>query len=138
MSRSIEWRHDNRRLVIPVILIEPGPIVGFSGYRGTALVDTGSTTSAITPRVVKELTLQQLGKRPLGSAQGEGQAERYLFRIAFDPPGAIVPEFPFLFEEIIGFELTDSFQFDALIGMDILRQCDLVIRRDGFCQLSFG
>lgn len=102
------------------------------------MVDTGSTTSAVTPRVVKALTLQQLGKRPLGSAQGEGQAERYLFRIAFDTPDSTVPEFPFLFEEVIGFELTDSFQFDALIGMDILRQCDLLIRRDGFCRLSFG
>ena len=138
MSRSIEWQHDSRRLVIPVTIIEPGPIVDFVGYRGTALVDTGSTTSAVTPRVVRGLALQQLGKRPLGSAQGEGQAERYLFRIAFDTPGSVVPEFPFLFEEIIGFELTDSFQFDALIGMDILRQCDLLIRRDGFCQLSFG
>jgi predicted aspartyl protease len=102
-----------------------------------ALLDTGSTTSAITPRIAKELGLRQLGKRPLGSAQGLGQAERYLFRIRLRTP-ADVPTFPFLFDEVSGFELSDSFQLDALIGMDILKQCDFSMSRTGTCTLTFG
>lgn len=81
--------------------------------------------------------MRQLGKRPLGSAQGLGQAERYLFRIGLRPP-TDVPVFPFLFDEVSGFELSDSFQLDALIGMDILQQCDFSTSRTGACSLTFG
>jgi hypothetical protein len=73
----------------------------------------------------------------LGSAQGEGQAERYLFRVGVRPPTQS-PVFPYVFEDIVGFELAESFQFDALLGMDVLRQCDLAIFRTGICSLQFG
>jgi hypothetical protein len=46
--------------------------------------------------------------------------------------------FPFVFEEVIGIELTDAFEFNALIGMDILSQCDFSSRRAGSCSLEFG
>jgi hypothetical protein len=137
MSHCIEWRHDARRLVIAVIILPPAPSFDLAGYEAQALVDTGSTTSAITPRVAKHLALRQLGKRPLGSAQGLGQAERYLFRVGMLPPGN-GPTFPYLFEEVSGFELSDSFQLDALIGMDILSQCDFAMDREGRCSLRFG
>lgn len=138
MSHFIEWRHDQRRLIIPIIVQSPLPSFSSDGYQGTALVDTGSTISAVTPRVVRALLLPQLGKRPLSSAQGEGQAERYLFRFALQTSTNNAPAFPFMFEEVIGFELTDSFQFDALIGMDILSQCDFEMLRNGMCRLTFG
>lgn len=48
------------------------------------------------------------------------------------------PTFPYVFDEVIGFELTNSFQFEALLGMDILSQCDLELRREGRCRLGFG
>lgn len=137
MSRFIEWRHDRRRLVIPLIIQSPEAPFSAGGYTGTALVDTGATISAVTPRVVRALQLPQLGKRPLASAQGEGQAERYLFRFALQADTNDVPSFPFVFEEVVGFELTDSFQFDALIGMDILSQCDFEMQRSGLCRLTF-
>jgi len=49
-----------------------------------------------------------------------------------------MPDYPFLFEEVIGIELTNTFDFDALLGMDILRQCDFSMNRDGRCSLRFG
>ena len=106
--------------------------------RGNALVDTGSTTSGITPRVANSLGLSGIGKRPIGSAQGEGQAERFLFRIGLMPDHRAEdpPSFPFIFDELI--ELTNAFQFQALIGMDILAQCDFASDRDGRCSLRFG
>lgn len=39
--------------------------------------------------------------------------------------GAPAPAFPFVFDEVTGFELANSFTFEALLGMDILSQCDL-------------
>jgi hypothetical protein len=137
MSHTIEWRHDGRRIVLPVIILPPDPATDLNGIEAVALLDTGSTTSGITPRIARALDLTKRGKRPLGSAQGEGQAERYLFRVGLKPP-LEQPTFPYIFGDVSGFELSDSFQLGALIGMDILRECDFEMRRDGLCRLRFG
>ena len=137
MSHRIEWRHDGRRIALPVLLLPPQPSVDLGGIPATALLDTGSTTSGLTARAAKSLGLIKRGKRPLGSAQGEGQAERYLFRFGMRL-GIGVPSFPFVFDDVIGFELADSFTLDALIGMDVLRMCDFSINRNGRCILQFG
>jgi hypothetical protein len=122
---------------LPVVILPPTPSTDLTGYDGMALVDTGSTTTGITPRVARHLSLPKRGKRPLGSAQGEGQAERYLFRVGVQPPSD-GPSFPYVFDDVIGFELAETFQFDALLGMDLLRQCDFAIFRPGGCRLVFG
>jgi predicted aspartyl protease len=137
MSQCIEWRHDGRRIVLPVIILPPEPTTDLSGIEAAALLDTGSTTSAITPRVARRLKLTPRGKRPLGSAQGEGQAERYLFRVGLREPSR-QPAFPFVFADVSGFELTDAFSLDALLGMDVLGQCDFAMYRNGRCRLEFG
>ena len=137
MSHSIKWRHDGRRIVLPVLILRPDPSTDLSGFTAQALLDTGSTTSGITPQVAAFLDLSKRGKRPLGSAQGEGQAERYLFRVAIPIPGD-APAFPFVFDDVSGFELASSFSLDVLIGMDILKQCDLSINRGHGCEFRFG
>ena len=137
MSHRIEWRSDGRRILLPILILRPTPSIDLTGFDGIALLDTGSTTSGVTARVAHSLQLAKRGKRPLGSAQGEGQAERYLFRIGIRP-AAQPPVFPYVFEDIIGFELSDSFQFEALLGMDVLRQCDFAMSRAGQCSLQFG
>jgi hypothetical protein len=137
MSHRIDWRHDGRRILLPVTILAPTPSTELTGFDGNALVDTGSTTSGLTPRVARYLSLTKRGKRPLGSAQGEGQAERYLFRVGVKP-AVRSPAFPYVFEDIVGFELAETFQFDPLLGMDVLKQCDLAIFRTGICSLQFG
>ena len=137
MSQRINFRHDGCRIVLPVLILERSPSVSFEGHRGFALLDTGSTATGVTRRVAKAMGLVGRGKRPIGSAQGEGQAERYLFRVGIHGD-ADAPTLPFIFDDVIGFELVDSFRFDALIGMDILRQCDLEIRRDSSGVLVVG
>jgi len=137
MSQRIDFRHDGCRIVLPVLILEPSPSVSFEGHTGMALIDTGSTATGLTRRVAKALGLVARGKRPLGSAQGEGQAERYLFRVGLHGD-AETPTLPYVFDDVIGFELVDSFRFDALIGIDILRQCDLELRRDGRGVLLVG
>jgi hypothetical protein len=137
MSHCIEWRHDGRRVLLPVLLFPPKPSIDLTGFEAIALVDTGSTTSGITPRVARGLGLLKRGKRPLGSARGEGQVERYLFRVRLRPPSD-TPRFPYVFDDVSGFELVESFQFDALVGMDVLGQCDFEMHRDRRCRLGFG
>ena len=104
------------------------------------MVDTGSSISGVALRLAESLGLARLGKRPLSSAQGLGQVERYAFRVGLiaNPALSYAPAFPFVFDEVIGIELTNAFEFDALIGMDILSQCDLAIERSGLCRLRFG
>lgn len=139
MPQSIEWRHDGRRLIVPVRILSPYPITDLSGVDARALIDTGSTVSGIAARLARRLQLKRRGKRPVGSLRGEEQIERYLFRVAFEVGNLEgSPSFPFVFSEIEGIELVDTFSLDALIGIDILRQCNLSMKRDGSCVLAFG
>lgn len=136
----IEWKRERRRILLPVLVLAPYPVTELTGLPATALIDTGSSVSGVAVRLAEALGLTKLGKRPLTSAQGQGQVERYAFRIGLwpDQTSPASPAFPFVFDEVIGIELTNAFEFDALIGMDILGQCDLETRRDGFCRLAFG
>ena len=77
----LECSNDRRRITLPIVILRPEPVTNLEGYRAMALLDTGATTTGITPRVADALGLLSLGKRPLGSAQGDGQADRYLFRV---------------------------------------------------------
>jgi len=143
MSR-IEWRHSGRRITLPILILRPDA-TDLTHVAVTALLDTGANVSGIVRRIADELSLEPTGKRPLISARGEIQVERYLFRIGLvrEVPDD-KPSFPFVFEETLGFELGDSSVFgdgtklDAVLGMDILRQCDFEMTRAGTCRLTFG
>lgn len=132
----IEWRRDPKRILLPCVVVAPFPSAGLTGIPAVALVDTGSSVSGISQGLAETLGLRGLGKRPLKSAQGEGQTQRYAFRIGLQPDGQ--SGFPFVFDEVIGIELTNAFEFNALIGMDILGQCDFASRRSGDCELEFA
>ena len=140
MSQCIEWIREARRILVPVTVLAPVPVTDLSGIEARALIDTGSSVSGVASRIAGQLSLRRLGKRPLMSAQGEGQVERLAFRVGFQPDfGSLdAPAFPFVFDEVIGIELTNAFEFDALVGMDILQRCDFEMRRDGHCRLAFG
>ena len=138
MSRRIEWRRERRRILLPVAILAPYPVTDLTGVVATALIDTGSSVSGISGRLAQSLGLPGLGKRPLKSAQGEGQVERHAFRLGLTLDPSESTQFPYVFEEVIGIELTDAFDFNALIGMDILGQCDFEARRDGRWTLAFG
>ena len=139
MSQRIDWKRERRRILLPVTILRPYPVTDLSGAEATALIDTGSSVSGVAVDIAQSLGLAGLGKRPLKSAQGEGQVERYAFRIGLKPDQTgTKTAFPFVFEEVIGLELTNAFEFNALIGMDILNQCDFICGRSGVCTLSFG
>lgn len=140
MLRTIEWRHDGSRLVIPVVVYPPLTGTTFDGVAGSALIDTGSTTTGVTANIAQKLGLQSIGKRLISTVGGEKHIDRYIFRIGLNSGEADsdAPTFPYVFEEVVGFELLDSFSFDVLLGMDILRQCELLIAPGNRCRLTFG
>ncbi len=45
---------------------------------------------------------------------------------------------PHVFAETEGFQIQQSHNFDLLLGMDVIRQCDLKVSRDGNWRLAFG
>ena len=136
---GIEWRYERRRILLPVLILAPFPVTDLTGVEAKALLDTGSSVSGLALNLAESLNRQRLGKRPLTSAQGQGQVERFAFRVGLWPDQAnSEPAFPFVFEEVIGIELTNVFEFNALIGMDILSQCNFAMDREGRCSLSFG
>jgi hypothetical protein len=136
----IEWRREPRRILVPVLILAHFPTTNLAGVAARALLDTGSSVSGVTPRVADALGLVRLGKRPLTSAQGEGRVERYAFRVGLrvDAASEGGPAFPFVFDEVIGIELPNAFEFEALLGMDLLGLCDFAMSRRGQCRLSFG
>ena len=134
MSQPIRWQHDGRRIILPVRVLTPSA-EGDLEVEGYALLDTGSTLTGIPARVARKLGLVPRGKKPIGSITGDGQAERYYFRIALHGPPSN-PTYPLVFDDRAGFELRDSFAFEALIGMDILGRCNFAIGADGDCSLS--
>lgn len=140
MSRTIEWRHDGSRLVVPVIVYPPQTGTTFEGIAGQALIDTGSTTTGVTARIADQLGLRSIGKRLISTVGGEKHIDRFIFRVGLEGQAADsdAPTFPYIFEEVVGFELLDSFSFDVLLGMDILRQCELLIAPGNRCRLTFG
>lgn len=137
MSLRIECEHAGSRVIIPALVLEPSPSCSFDGHEGRALIDTGSTMTGIRQSVAKGLGLVGRGKRLIGGIGGEQQAERYVFRIALFGKGT-APTHPFAFDDVLGFELKDSFSFDVLLGMDILRQCDFELWRDGRGAITAG
>lgn len=115
-----------------------------TSFAAMALLDTGATVSGLGPRVIDQLQLQSHMKKRLLSATEESLVDYYLFRIGVystdqmaDLAGSL-QQWPFLFDEVEGFSWRRQADFDVIIGMDILSQCDVVIGRSGICTLRFG
>lgn len=102
-----------------------------------ALVDTGATTSAITAEIARRLDLTVRGKRLIVSAHGDQHVNRYVFRVGIHRAAGNAP-YPYVFEAVEGFEIRSVFLFDAILGMDILAQCDLTIAQGRTGMLRFG
>ena len=128
---EIEWRRTGARLLIPIQILRPSPAVDLTPCKVVALLDTGATSSGVAATVAAELGLPSIGKEPINTAGGTVVVNRYLFRIAFARTG----EFPFVFDDITGFELIAHGAFQAVLGMDVLSRCDFAMTRDGRCTL---
>jgi gag-polyprotein putative aspartyl protease len=132
---SLKGRHDGRKILLPVAILRSDNPTDLTHVRGTALLDTGATTSALSPQIIEQLNLQTFEKRPLIVATEDRLVDYYLFRIGFFIEGNPLP---YVFAETDGFGMRTSNSFDVILGMDVLRQCDLNIGRSGSWELTFG
>jgi len=136
----IEWRRESRRIRLPIVILQAHPLTEVHGLTATALLDTGATLSGVAYRIAAALGLPGRGKIPISSVHGVRQVERFEFRVGltpdYSPPST--PRFPFVLDQVIGLGLSDAFEFDALLGMDVLGQCDFAMNRRGACRLVFG
>lgn len=105
-----------------------------------ALVDTGATSCAISPKIVKNLELQAYEKRLIFVATEQRFVDYYFFRIglfAETAPSVTIP-LPFIIAECDGFGMQSAPDFDVILGMDVLSQCDLQVNRNREWLLHFG
>jgi len=134
----IDGRHDGRRILFEAAVLTSRDPLDLSYGRYTVLLDTGATSSWITPRVISEMNLVELGRETVSVATEERVASTYLFRVAFFPVVALSNQLPYVFPDITGFRLAQRIGFDLLLGMDILKQTDFSLSRDGSWRLRFG
>lgn len=131
---EIEWRRDGSRLLIPIQILRPSPTSDLSSFDATALLDTGATASGVARHIAEQMALPSIGKEPINTAGGTVLVNRYLFRIAFSRDQG----FPFVFDDLTGFELISHASFQAILGMDVLSRCDFSMTRDGRCTLRLN
>jgi predicted aspartyl protease len=142
--REVKFRIDRKRYVLPVAILRPGAPNDLEYFTATALLDTGATVSGIGPRVIEGLNLQSYGKSRLKSATEEAFVAYYLFRLGLftteqvEMIGMQTSDLPFLFDELNGFSWGRASDFDVILGMDVLSQCDIAIKRNGICAIVFG
>lgn len=82
--------------------------------------------------MVAQLGLNSYGKRPLGSATEERMMPYYFFRLGFLTYRSVTgiletPPFPYIVGECEGFGWSMERHFDVILGMDILKQCKLIV-----------
>lgn len=140
---ELNWRHNGRQIVIPAAILRADNPADLSFEHVTALVDTGATASGIMPRVVETLGIRPLGKRLVKAAHGEAMSDSFIFRIglfADQNQTGSNPQLPlpYIFDGVMGLQFGPSEHFEAIIGMDILSQCDFSISKNRQCRLAFG
>ena len=150
---SISGRHNSRQVVFEIAVVGvsreaedylTGGVPSFSVLSETlkALVDTGATASSITPAAAQRLRLRPAGKRDIVTGNGQRRSRFYEFQVALIGEqmgaGGGAPSFYVLPEMIGGNEFNaDGLAFDILLGMDVISQGDLIIRRDGTFSFEF-
>jgi hypothetical protein len=147
---TIAGRHNGKQLFVDVSIVSAAldhnaTVFGIAANQALfsepvkALIDTGSTATSISPLAVQRLNLRSGGKRDMMTANGPRRARYYDFRIGFysrREDGSA--QFHILEKPVSGVALNvENVVFDILLGMDVISQGDLIIRRDGSFTFEF-
>jgi hypothetical protein len=133
----VSGRHDGRRILLPIAVLRSKDPADLTHEIYTALLDTGATTSWISPKVISDLGLTEVGKDRVSFAMDQRLAPVYLFRLGAFADGTIGQGLPFVFAETRGFRMNQRDDFDVILGMNVLSQGDLSVRRTGDWNLKF-
>jgi hypothetical protein len=153
----VEGRHDGWQAITDIAIIDAAKykehresrndvLAGVRPFR--ALIDTGATTTMITTRVVDELGLEFVNRKPFRNADGLRWRPAYLFYVAFygatvsmgDSEEDGTPYMRKIYiwpRDINGGQIANEESFDVLLGMDIISTGLLVFRKDGTYRFSF-
>lgn len=143
---KINWRHDRKRLVLPISIFPSSTAANPHEYALiTGLLDTGATGTGIRQDVASRLGLEKRGRRQVFTANGDILANEHLIRVGFYPgvfseyPFDIKTTLPFVLEkELLAYSLHPNFSFEMIVGMDIIAQADLLLMRNGGATLRLS
>lgn len=135
---EIRWRHSGQRLVLPVAVLPSLAAVNSSQMEIVeALIDTGATGTGLRPDVADRLQIPGRGRRRVQTANGDILVPEFRIRLGFFPgifeteAGRSVAGMPHVLEQgLLVYALREFFAYPLLVGMDVLSQCDLELRRD--------
>ena len=136
--RSIESRHEGRRILLPVAVLPSRSPTDLSFEIYTGLLDTGATASWISSKIIQRFGLESIGKKPVAVATEIRQLEAFVFRLGLIGDDESPSSLPIVFAETIGFKINQADGFDVLLGMDVLSHTDFSMFRDGRWILNFG
>lgn len=135
---QIEGRHDGRRILLPVAVLRSDNPLDLTHGVFVGLLDTGATTSWVSPKVIAQLDLVELMKERVSFGLDQQMASVYLFRLglfAGHPNDGVLP---YVFAETRGFRLHQRADFDVILGMDILGQSTFSMSPSGEWHLQFN
>ncbi len=142
----IRGRHNKHQIFLDVVILDARRESNFTTGDTAlsvsmeplrALVDTGATTTSITPKAAEKLRLRMAGNRKVLTASGSINVPYYFFHIGFSFPAPVEPvssgaPFEVLPEPVTGSTLLfDNSPFDILLGMDVISQGDFKIFKNG-------
>ncbi len=131
----IEGRHNGRQILTRVFVAPPATAAGLVFEAGTALIDTGATTSLVGQNIARKLELPPRGKRQMLTARGAEMVMQFRFMLGF-PVGDQGQ--PYLLDaDFTGSELIVQTGFDVIVGMDVLSRCAFSMSGGGHWSLSF-
>lgn len=139
--RSIKGEHRGRTITLPVVVLKSDNPQDLTHFMATALLDTGASSSGLAPNIINSLGLRSIGKNNLVVATELRPVDYYIFRIGLfevKPDDSQSNKLPFIFAETTGFKINSQHNFDMILGMDVLSQCDFQMYRTGNWKLSFG
>lgn len=135
---SVEGRHDGRQILLSIAVLASRNPTDLTHRNYTALLDTGATASWVSRNVVDDLALVNTGKAPVVVATESRQVSTFVFRLGMISEPANPTALPYVFAEIRGYLMAQRSHFDVLLGMDVLRETDFRMARDGSWNLTFG
>lgn len=116
-------------VIVPGVQPVPlAPAMAVTALRG--LIDTGAQVTCIARSVARNIGLRPRGKARLGNVSTIEVHNQLRFVVGAlyddnDTRGHV------WFDEVVGVDFKDNDDFDVLIGMDLIGQGDLIVRRGG-------
>lgn len=103
----------------------------------SGLLDTGATSSWISPKVIGDLNLVEVTKERVSFATDQQIVPLHLFRLGLFADEISPTTLPYVFAELRGFRMRQRDDFDVIVGMDVLSQGDFAMDRSGNWRLQF-